>query len=81
MEGGIGVEIDGCEGSNCLGGKQWSFLIFLDLFSTNRPQNKPLQVIVQDVIIHPRDVLMLIQDPTESIRIDLEGGIGHREGK
>jgi len=46
MEGGLGVERDGCEGSDGLRGNQGSSPIFVDEFSTNRPQNRPLQVIL-----------------------------------
>ena len=49
MAGGLVVERGGCEGSNGLRGKQGSSPIFLDVFFTNRPQNKPLQVVLQDL--------------------------------
>jgi len=60
---------DGCEGSDGLGGKQGSSPNFLDAFSSNQPQNKSLQVILQDVLMHLQDVLMLLQDPLYSYRI------------
>ena len=57
MEGGLGVERDGCEGSDGLRGKQGLSPIFCDAFLTNRPQNRPLQVILRDVLIHLHDPL------------------------
>jgi len=56
---------DGCEGLDGLGGKNGSSPNFLDAFSSNQPQNKPLQVVLQDV-------LMLLQDPLYSYRIRLK---------
>ena len=42
MAGELGVERDGCEGSDGLRGKQGYSPVFLDAFFTNQPQNMPL---------------------------------------
>ena len=60
MAGGLGLERYGCEGSDSLGGKQGYSPNFLDAFSTKWPQNRPLQVILQDVLMHLQDVLMFL---------------------
>lgn len=64
------------------------FLSSWMFFSTNRPQNKPLQVVLQDVLMlltrcpnAPTRSLVLLQDPAKRNRGELEGGIGLREGE
>ncbi len=42
MEGGLGIERDGCDGSDVLVGKQGSSPSFRDAFLMNRAQNRPL---------------------------------------
>ena len=69
MEGWIGVERDGCDRSNGLGGKQGSSPSFHGAFLTNRAQNMPLQVNLQDVIMHSTGCPEFLQDPMYSYRI------------
>jgi len=57
MESGLCVERDGCDGSNGFGCNQGSSPSFCDAFLTNRAQNRPLQVVLQDVLIHLQDPL------------------------
>ena len=52
MASEIGVERDECNGSDVLGGKQGCSPSFRDVFFTNWAQNRPLQVFLQDVLVH-----------------------------
>jgi len=49
MAGGLVWREMVVKGENGLRGKQGSSPIFRDAFLTNRPQNRPLQVVLQDV--------------------------------
>ena len=55
MTGGLGVERGGCYGPYGLEGKKGSYHSFRDAFLTNQAQNKALQVVLQDVLIHLHD--------------------------
>jgi len=57
MAGEIGVEGDEFNGSYGLEGKQASTPSFSDAFFPIRAQNRPLQIFLQDVLVHLHDPL------------------------
>jgi len=83
MAGGLGVERDGCNGSDGLGGKQGSSPSFMMHFSQIGLKTSHYRASYRMSTGYPNALIgspVFLQEQADRIRRDLDSGMGLREG-